>query len=491
MQDLKFKSKIKKLIDLKSKLEFIINNISRDKIAQKDHFLGEVIHEMTIILDGLEEFKTFHVFEIIQRLLEVFHNIENSLLNLTKNLYEVVLHLLNVGYQQIILLQSVLENKLIAQQSIQILEEEVGRNNNFFDFGRKKPELAALTFNNVQVVNNNYLLEYNQNKQLINLVSQSKNLAIDNEKFEEMMLSYKELIKSKNQISFKKNNEFVNLYHNINKFSSLYEELNLVPITQNMENLIFNIGTYLENKGIEVDIKRYWGKTRFPFFKMDVLENFLENLFEMIVDYIVIDGDGVNSLEIKTQNSETHLIINMQSRFFDISFEENAKKSNDVRLNLFYELLDKLDAKFQVKKADDVLSILNLTIPFNHIVYSAHQISFNGNNYFVLENNIISFGLFNNLHLKKVDENHFWENENKLIPIINFQEFNYSDTDKYIMLLKISNKEIAVIVEEINAKEQVVVEDDEVCYRGQNIQVLNYRSLHKLFNQVVVSKESA
>lgn len=483
MEELKFKTKIKKLIDVKSKLEEIMKEISREKLIQQDHFLGEVIFEISSVLVDLEEFKAFHVHDIIQKVLEVLHNVKGKVTSLSKNLYQVLFHLLQVGYQQVLLLQDVIENKMIAQKSMEILDQELGRNNKFLDMIRKPIELPSLTFRNVDI--------HEAKGKALNDVPTNRNLSIDTEKFDQLMNNYKQMIRYKNLLVLSENNHFVGLYKHINSFSQMYEQLNLVPINNLMDQVIDDVTQYIEHKEIELMIKTYWGKSRFPYFKLELLENFTQNTLELLIDYLDLSSEDGKTFEIKTNTINSFLTITIRSRFFNLEFENKAKKGDDNRLNYFFETLEKLDANYQIESLDNVVSVFKISIPLRSDVYSAYFTTFNNKNYFILEDDVESFNLVS--HKKIVFNNDLpsYQKDQQQIPIVNYHESYEDFKDQYIVFCKINTLLVAIIVDEIHNKEQVVMEDGLIEYKGQRVPVLKGNNLYDLNISMIESKEPA
>jgi hypothetical protein len=410
-----FKSKIKKLIDARHRVESLIELFSKNLYSTNENELDKIIHESEFLLSQLSEFNTFHAYSIMKRLTKLFKQIKNKKVKDSKNLSEIITHLMKLCHQQIILIQNVIENKVIADDSLTLLDMELEKKGHLFSFLKKDVKLPALTFTSGSDTNTEAMALVK--KEIVETVPTHMNVAINDKKFSELQDSYKSLIVGKNRLA-NSEDEIVNtLCNSINDFTGVYEELSHISVSFYLNNVVDKLKNYLSQKNKNFKIDCFWGSAKFSYYKVDLLEKFLLLSMEMLADYQVKDSDENSYIEIKTDITNSSLNIIINSSFSPIDIDDEAESVDDHRVTILKQYQDKLGANryYQTTVAGGSSYIVSL--PLRNNVYSAYLMEANGVQVFVLEDEVKEFCVLDEEHIERKGKDVFFTWNDKKIQV--------------------------------------------------------------------------
>ena len=414
MQSENYKIKITKLRDVKSRVEAMINIFETKNFPTNKHQLEKMLFETDFVLEQLSEFKTFHAYSIIKKLSSVLRQIENKEISMKDRLSLVILHLLKISEQQIVLIQNVIENKVVADETLDALESELQKNKKFFYFDKKELKLPALTFS----TGSRPIVTMNLKKREIARKTPVDNgITIDDKKFDLLQESYSKIIKAKNVLTNMKDDSIKSLCNDINNFAEIYEELNLVPINVYFDDIIKKADQYLSSSNRNITVNSFWGRAKFPYSKISTLEKYLGLFLEIHSDYQIGECDKNSYLEVKSDIVNNDLKIEVNSNFFPQDIFSIAEQNEDGRLeslNLYEKslLIKKVKASYKGEKCS-----YTIMVPLRTNVQASYLLENNKEKLFVLEEDLVEFVVLDNSTTKlELDFLHYIDGD-KSIPI--------------------------------------------------------------------------
>ena len=457
MNDNKFKVKIKKLIDISFRIEEVQKNLVHADVKNSQHKLDKICFELGVVHDMLSEFSTFHAYVIIERVKNVFVQIAKKEQSFTESLFEIVVHLLKIAHQQIMLMQNVIENKVIADETLDILEVEQGKENRLFDFVKNDIKLPALTF----TVGVQDLKEFSEKKKALTTTAPTgSSIPIDEDNFDKMQATYVKVINAKNDLARSKSQHVQNLRSSINEFTEFYEKLSFVPVKMYLDKVIGNSRGYINCTDKKIVLNFYWGKAKYLYYNINYLEKYFNLLIELIVDYGFEKKEEEQYLEIKADTTNSMLTFEVTSN--TASVEAALSKANewdDHRFTAFSKLEKKLKTISRNIQVNEDKHSFYVDIPLRNNIYTVYLVKRDDSEFFVLEDEMIKFvNLTNDFVEKNERGTYYYHNEKQKLPILWDENLDEKALNKIGIMFGEKDNYFVIAFDEVVGKEHLYID---------------------------------
>ena len=494
----KFVGKIKKLVDIRSRIDRLVNQVDDASFCKKISSLDLFLHDTEIIVGSLKEFNTFHAYSIMNELNNIFKEIRNKNIRFTEQLHQMTLHLLKVSKQQVELLQNVIENKMIADEGLAQLNDVVEKKGQGFSLVRRSADynIPSERYQKIESSLNTDLKEGLVVSQPI-----SHNLMVDDEAFMSMRDSYYKLLENKNRMALHEDNSVQDFCEDINSFSKKFQHLNLVPVCFFLEAFSRRVDDYLRETKRAIQVRTFWGDSKFNYLKMSILEKYMTYLAEVIIDYSQVQ-EVSPYIEIRTSNTNSYLVVEISTNLVVEDFDDAQKSSSDHRFSQLQKLEGSLYANENLVIENSIITRFDICVPLSDGVYETFLFeTHNREKLFVLESDIKEFIEVSRSDFEKKDSKFWYTYKDRHVCICDKWLNSQQEAQSTILGIVIENDgdEIIIPMNKLISKEQVFLGKEikanhtsdtlEIVHYGkEHIAVLNSSKLIEMFRDIDILK---